>query len=31
MCKFLRNFTIPILSKIEITIYFNGPENQLHH
>ena len=26
MCKFLRNFTIPILSKIEITIDFNGPE-----
>ena len=31
MCKVLRNFTVPILSKIEITIDFNGPESQLHH
>ena len=26
VCKFLRSFTIPILSKIEITIDFNGFE-----
>ena len=26
VCKFLRSFTIPILSKIEITIDFNGQE-----
>ena len=24
MCNYLRNFTVPILSKIEIAIYFNG-------
>ena len=24
MCTFFRNFTVPILSKSEIAIYFNG-------
>ena len=28
MCKFLRNFTVPILCKIETTIDFSGPESQ---
>ena len=31
MCKFLRNFTVPFLSKVEITIDFNEPESQLYH
>ena len=31
VCKILRNFTIPILRKIEITIDFNGPKGHLHH
>ena len=31
VCKVLRNFTVPILRKMEITIDFNGPGGQLHH
>ena len=30
MCKFLRSFTIPIFSKVEITIDFNGQQTQLY-
>ena len=31
VCKILRNFTVQILRKREITIDFNGPRGQLHH
>ena len=31
VCKILRNFTLPMLSKIEITIDFNGPVGQFYH
>ena len=30
VCKILRSVTIPILSKIEITIDFNGHERQIY-
>ena len=31
MCKVLKNFNIPIFSKIEITIGFNGLKANFYH
>ena len=31
VCKFLKSFTIPIFSKVEITTDFNGQQSQLYY
>ena len=31
VCKFLRSFTLPILSKVKITIDFNEQECQIYY